>query len=378
MKCPYCGENIQVDARKCRYCGEWLSKQTSNKVAKNIFVGLTLFLILAAGLYVIRNYEFVGVQKDSKDEEGLKLSAEKSYALLEEPTEGNLRKYYKLYLASSEKIDKTEEDFLTEEAKFKKNRLSEGFYAVKYRLNDVYIDGDYGFADRTVDLCADEKCLTVKEKWRYFQKYVYENNKWKSISTPDNESACPRQQMYDMEPEFLRAVSLISQRLPKNSNIQFVKNCLKIRYARSESEIQDAEGLFRFIPGQSPLALDIIVSPRYMQKDDILTAFLLSHEGAHAANYAVSLRSGTQMDCYQDEGSAFNAQYFFLTQLNPEEKNAFDARFYRNPSSEIVDIAATFSLIKRQQGDDFLSQATSYVKSHPSYQAQCSKRSLVL
>lgn len=30
--CPYCGEEVEVGAQKCRYCGEWLINHTDNHV----------------------------------------------------------------------------------------------------------------------------------------------------------------------------------------------------------------------------------------------------------------------------------------------------------------------------------------------------------
>ena len=36
-KCPFCAEEIQDDAIKCRFCGEWLDKLTSGQQAENIY-----------------------------------------------------------------------------------------------------------------------------------------------------------------------------------------------------------------------------------------------------------------------------------------------------------------------------------------------------
>jgi len=164
---------------------------------------------------------------------------------------------------------------------------------------------------------------------------------------------CDRNEMYSMPEEFLRALSLIQQRMPFNL-AKPVNNCLLIQYATSDNEMVEAEGLFVFEPGSSTKdKLTIFVSPRYKNQSDLLTAFLLSHETKHAWSYAIKQlkvsggdmvsKISTSEDCYLDEAEAFTNQLLFISSLNEGEKETLFA-IVQSPSSYLLNNQETQSL----------------------------------
>lgn len=40
MKCPYCAEDIQDDAKKCKHCGEWIVKPGSTPASRAVTQGM--------------------------------------------------------------------------------------------------------------------------------------------------------------------------------------------------------------------------------------------------------------------------------------------------------------------------------------------------
>ena len=212
------------------------------------------------------------------------------------------------------------------------------------------------------------------------------------------EVLCGRDRPSPMLPEFARALSLIQQRMPVNVAYG-VSNCLEIKYATSDSEIEDAEGVFVFDPVKSSEdKLTIFVSPRYKSQSDILTALLLAHESSHAFRYA-GVQSGniksdkTQAEfCYEDEALAFTNQIIFLAGLNEGEKESLismvesQRQFFSN--SQEVSFLKNYLIasgegLGRCAGTDFgktFSCMKDYwlevVKTTPSYQKQCEGRGM--
>jgi hypothetical protein len=147
---------------------------------------------------------------------------------------------------------------------------------------------------------------------------------------------------------------------------------VNIQYANSDAEINGAEGVFYFEPGQSMHNLSIKVSPRYKIKDDLITSVLLSHELTHAAQYVIQQTSGSYIGCFESEAQAFEMQNWYTERLNVEERQSLAGRLRFNNSPELLSLAETYHLIPRLDGATYRDKALNFVKSNPAYQEQCS------
>jgi hypothetical protein len=237
------------------------------------------------------------------------------------------------------------------------------------------VDGDRGIINRTQVVCLSQSCSGSDRIENTIDKeYVYINGKW--YAPKDNNILCNRKDPYPLAPEFERALSLILQRTQEKTpvvydDIKAIRKCLTISYT-SDANIKGAEGVFQFQPQGTKDKLEILVSNRYSEKDDILTAILLSHELAHAYRFSTGLDK--QDTCYENEATAFYAQDSFTRTLNKEEIDSLISRYINKPSNEIraaIERPITFYLKNKvvPTYDDFLNM----VKNDPFYRQECSK-----
>lgn len=162
--------------------------------------------------------------------------------------------------------------------------------------------------------------------WRSTQTAV-DQNKGKEQNV-----ICSRTVMYDMPPEFQRALSLIIQRYSKKPDPSFetykkMANCVNVQYSDIHSSQESTEGYFVFDIEHSSLErLNIYVDNTYSNYDDLTTAFLLSHELTHALQYVGEVVYNKKLSCVDKEAQAFEQQLFFQNYLNEEESKSIVAR----------------------------------------------------
>lgn len=260
----------------------------------------------------------------------------------------------------------------------------------KVIINKIIIKDNIAYIDRNNVILENGIYKTL----RGYKKWVFENGNW-YLSNPG--PWCLREEMYEMPPEFKRALSLIDQRFTvwfKSSGLvsPFRENnpdnpsffdCLNIQY----SDTAGAEGLFTFDENSSDIEnLHIYVNRSYVNSDDLLTAFLLMHETTHAFNYLQKVINGTSITCIDDEVNAFNLQLLFTGVINSGERESLNTRLRQgyqnlnNPlkiNSDLITLRDQAQRIcKTNTFDSCTMNAVvplieKMVRSNPYYQKQC-------
>jgi len=143
--------------------------------------------------------------------------------------------------------------------------------------------------------------------------------------------------------------------------------------------------MFLFDPNHSSLEkLDILVKNSYKENDDLLTAFLLSHEVYHAMNYLKKVNYGDKISCVDDEIDAFAFQLIFTQVLNTQEQQSISQRIYAGYYQSVAPLKMVSDLwtIKNNadkycgnNNDCYIKKLTSDIKNtvinSPYYQKEC-------
>lgn len=349
------------------------NKKINLSLDLNTFYKIGFFVLLAVGIFYFFNGNNNSINdiitdnpiSSSGKEEKLRKTVEKAFQY---QANNDLEGTYSLLTPSDRKAMSF--------AEYQKKQGGLTNYSFNGTIHSIRVDGDRGIVDVTTDICGSKLCQGWDHlKSRFKVEWADINGNW-YIPYRGSSILCEREQPYLIQPEFERALSLIIQRY-KNSKFdedvsdsykfQSLKNCLDIQYISSDSQLEGAEGVFAFDKNSPKDRLQILVSPRYQAKDDILTAILLIHEITHA--YFHAIEADQTLGCFNNEARAFANELAFINSLNKEEQDSLQKRIYS--TSDNTALYQTVMKIRSYKGEFLDDKTLQYVKNEPYYQKQC-------
>jgi len=340
-------------------------------ITKNyIFIAL-IFIVVLFLLGIPQNLFKRNIQTYFSDQAAKEVSLESAFkSLMALDKSNNTAQIYDELLLPSDKTRITKEEFVRRYSR-KTTPVTDEF-----TIHNITVDSDRGIVDRTRTVCLTEACVGKdRVESRVKKEFFYVNGKW--YSPLDNNVYCERTEEYIYPEEFKRAVSLLIQRrdnskLKESTEIatdyKKIKNCLDIQYVPGAENLEGAEGVFVFNKASTPERLQIFVSTKYKEKDDLLTALLLAHEIHHA--YLFASGQTNRLTCYENEAEAFAMELgLYHFDFNQEEKNSINSRY--GTTEEVKNFLDLYQTMAKSQKEYISEAVLPIIQSDPFYQKQC-------